>query len=416
MKFETPAQEEPTPQDTPQKRASGVEKWLRGALAAGMLLGGVGAKAETDEHITFGEKVAPVPELVSSSASKEKATSGEALQQELIKKTGYDIVKIAEEAGFTAILHVDNGTGQYIIRIGQSHYSEASIEAEVTAGKTKEELYQYIITKKKKIESVLLAFSVQNDKGSLTNVFQESILEDADEQSSYEKSMEILSKIKPVPGCFYEVLNSFKQSGYALSTDSTAPKIALTHLHQKKLEELHQYFVSHPEEYKKSEQEFEKVKAKIVNSFDTLGNDKIYLAGAAHKLAVEGKVKLMGTETKAGNNAPVEVENERLKLFLHYQNMSEEDRAKLTEKEIEEFAKKVEELNAKFEKLAMHDREDIAVNLITKKSILLRQNVLLYIVGNLHKLPRAVIEFNEKNPKKIGLITFVPNETESVKK
>ncbi len=426
MKFETQNKkdkkaEAPIPKSVksgesslPQKQQkSSLKNFWEGVLAAGIIFtGGEGVKAETNEPITFRDKSSVIPELVVDTAQKEKASSPDALRQELIKKTGYDMMAIAEKAGFTVRLDVDNDTGPYIVHIGQTHYQETSIEF-LKSWEAKEGKYQEIISVQKKIEQVLLAFSKQSNS-SLTNIFTEGIAKDGYDQTGFSKNIEDLSKINPKEGCFFKVLLFYER---AKRYKDNNIKLLLTYSYRQKLNELHNYFIAHPGQYDRAEQEFQEVQKKITNEFDSLGQDGIYLAGADRKLAVEGKIHLMGTETVAGNKAAQEVINEMAKMFKHWEEMSQEDKAKLSERDRQEFLDKATKLIKKNQKFVMDDREDIAIAMIKEINLTLKQRILPFVLGGDHNLTRGVLDHNRKNSdKKMGLITFVPDKPKSINK
>ena len=456
--------------DAPVKKGrTGVRKWLRGALAAGMLIGGVGTKA--DEPALSPEK-APVPVRAVGVAEKEQATSVETDRKAFIEKTGYDLETIALRSGFKVRLDVDNGSGPYILHIGQTHIQEQV--AKVQSVEEQYEAKKQAISSQKKVEKALLALSQTN---SPLRIFEESILEDAPEQAEYIKYRNDLSKITPHGGCFLEVLGSYKTMEESWKGDAAVPKIALTYLHRQKLRELEvslqEYLIAHPKEYSvtksvietmpqretpkkvltpdeelardlqeskeamdnltkgfanamaglhkslserkipkhpefhSAQQELEFVQKAITNRFDSFGEDQVYLAGAPHKLAVEGKAEIVGTENKATNDAAYQALEKTIEITNRLQDPRE--RQKLTEAEQQEAINEMVKLHTEWERASTHDRENIALSLIGKGNMGLDQRLIPFVYGSAHEFKRAVLEYEGK---KFGLITFVPNQLE----
>jgi len=69
--------------------------------------GGESTKVDINES-------AAIPRVVAGITQKEEGFSSEADRKIFIEKTGFDMMEIAEKAGFIARFDVDNGAGPYI--------------------------------------------------------------------------------------------------------------------------------------------------------------------------------------------------------------------------------------------------------------------------------------------------------------
>ncbi|HTE48581.1 MAG TPA: hypothetical protein VK675_01580 [Candidatus Paceibacterota bacterium] len=288
--------------------------WLRTLLAAGMLLGGTGTKAETGGSAASPKKGAPVPVLVSGVTERKAETSHEAARQELIKKTGLDMMSIAEKAGFTARLDVDNGEGPYIVHIGQSHLQKEATK--VLSPEDQAQIEKQIIAAQIGIEQVLLAL-FESSGGSVTNIFIEGMEANGQTRTEFKAYRETLSKILPRKGCFIEVLDSYKSINQANADQDNPQLIALTYLHRQKLKELKEHFLAHPHEYQPlqnavatperiserkltpKEAEFEADK-KVMNA----GLKELRDAGALVQELIPGGTKATGSKTETLDDLP----------------------------------------------------------------------------------------------------------------
>ncbi|HTE48669.1 MAG TPA: hypothetical protein VK675_02065 [Candidatus Paceibacterota bacterium] len=464
----------------PLNKGSRMGNWFRAALAAGMLMSGAGAKAETSESAASPEKGVPVPVLVSNAAEKETVSSPEALRQEFIKKTGFDMMSIAEKAGFKARLDVDNGEGSYIVHLGQEHLQGAAFEAMTEAERAA--AYRNIISTQKNLEQIVLALSM-NGSGSQTNVFSEGILETATIQTVYAENRERLSKITLGKGCFLEVLGSYRRMTVGRD-DTDAPRIALTYLHRQKLKELQEYFLSRGDEYNPAKkdsgspqesakspqkeltpyekfemekewmsrmdarnfearrqmdeivaerlkgipehpafdtlkQEFDFVQKAMTNHYDTFGRDAIYLAGAVDKLAVEGKIAIVGTEEAAANIVASEALKKMVEAKKKYIGLLENPAGQkaLSDAEKLKIIEELKLLSANWERTAMRDREDAALRLIGRKNSDQKHKIYITVYGRAHAFSEATKWSNTNNPgEPLGLVTFVPKEPASREK
>ncbi len=383
--------------ETPNKGFRKSKNALKAVLAAGMLFTGRESPQNSkNEHVAFGDKAGSVSELVFDSAQKEEKISLEAERKMFIEKTGYDMVSIAEKSGFTARLDVDNGTGPYIVHIGQKHIP--TLAEKYYSGETK--LYQDIISVQKNIELILLAFSKQGNN-SFTNVFSEGFTEKKNIETPTTKSIFLsdikkLSKISPGKGCFLQVFLSYLHIEDDFHDFPPSLKIALTYIHKQKLNELQKYFIIHPEEYNlEIDREFKDVQKRLTTPFDVLGKDAIYLSGAVDKLFIDGKINPEISETEKGSDDARKSYNDLLEAeFIN--GASEE---------------KITSLKASFDKKALDVREDIALELIEKRNSILKQKIIPLVFGYGHNFTRATRKYNEEKPNnKFGLITFIPKE------
>ena len=198
--------------ETPNKSLKKIWRGAKGVLMAGLLMGETDAKAiDTDKPITFGNKSGAVSELVSGSATKAETPESKTERQRFIDTTGYDMVAIAEKAGFTARLDVDNGAGSYIVHIGQMHSQEEIMELT----QKQVERYEQIILSQKNVEQVLLDFSKQSNH-PITNFFGEGVFENDSMQKAYTSWINIFNQIIPGEKCFSQVLIFYDLLAYSI--------------------------------------------------------------------------------------------------------------------------------------------------------------------------------------------------------
>ncbi len=329
----------------------------------------------------------------------EKGSKGKIIE----KRTGVDMEKIAEQNNFSAEMEIDNGTGPYIIHIGQVHEPPTGSDVERSLFKRK------VIAVQKNIEKITLdlqgggACDEVCVEGYTTKILLSYLAYISDVRKK-------TSETQPTVEAFCVKARELERLSMLAAVGMEVGKAdgVDCYILFKEMEKMEKYFQKNPPKFKKDEngigqeshQKTEEEKfAKAVKLLEDarsgknelLSLDGIYRAGAELKLLIDGKIKINPAEDETVINKAVDALRE-------------------VEKQVAlEGKNELVEANKRFASFAFRPREDAAVNFISKTETGGKKLILL-VYGSGHNFKDAVDAYNKANPKRrFGLIKLTPN-------
>jgi len=367
-----------------QKPPSKLKKLFR-IIVAGLAIGGGSILAnqgkETYEKYT---------------EQKQVEQDRENLRMEVVHKTGIDLMTFAEQNGFEVSVDVDNGAGEYIVHIGQTHDRPEFLTR--LMGK------DLVIESQKKIQN-LLNLVLEADP-SLVEVFNEGVdIESVNNFEIVKKYIEKVENMKCTVATFDVLHVQYLDFGIVEGGFNALIKKSIV----KKLQEIKGEFEKNNIKFQ-SDLEKEYFVESLGVFMDTAGlfTDLVYeddaeLAyGAVEKMSIEGKFKIGATESKWLND-------DANQAIANTENIKTEYYKATTDDERKYLSIKWKEAEKEFWKHALEPRENFAVRHIANKMSNDTQRLNMMVYGDAHEFNNNVEDWNKKNPdRKIGLIRLKP--------
>ncbi|MES2409532.1 MAG: hypothetical protein V4509_04530 [Patescibacteria group bacterium] len=321
----------------------------------------------------------------------------------ILEQTGIDVASIAESANFNMRIDVPSETGEYIVHVGQYHKTPETL--------SNPEKRDRIIATQKSVEKIML----EMHKQGITTVFAEGVV--VDKQASYEAMSQMYQKIRndlshiSTDNGFQGLRNyQIGQTKYFTTNDYISDELVTTinHLCKIRALEIHDELKKNGTVPQEIETDFETTLQSFSprGSLKNLGDDAIYYIGAVEKLNNEGIFQVNGAETTEGNEAAFKYDAEFEEVRKQYLALGANPPAE----QVQELNRKAREIRQKKEQVEMENREDTAVDLITKSRNKdpKPKKISLLVLGMSHQNKNNVEKANKGSGHSIGLITLEP--------
>lgn len=373
----------------PEKRKETKSKIKRLALTLGLsaFVAGTTLFLARDKEVAEAEEAEI--HSVEYEANREKA------REILLEKLGMDLVETAEKHGFTVHFKVDNGDGDYVVHIGQTHRVRFSDIAEILGREdivqSQTAIYNLLQETSEKTDKRLVVFSEGFDRDHETGLEKVRYLYQAIDNHLIDKNTpEILEKVN-------KFTDQIENSGFAEFFDALA---------RQKFRQFQEEFKDY--EYDENDHQDQLLKIRVehlealyklpsleVITFGKLTSEEseeiAIVNGAGLLLSLKGIIEITPADSS-------ELLEEAIKIHRELEDVkSAEERKKLEES---------------WTNIVHSKRDKVVIESVSnyqdeRENVITRNGVYIVVYGNNHDFSEAVKQHNEQNPdNKLGLIKF----------
>lgn len=375
----------------PEKKKETKSKIKRLALTLGLsaFVAGTTLFLARDKEVAEAEEAEI--RSVEYEANREKA------REILSEKLGMDLVETAEKHGFTVHFKVDNGDGDYVVHIGQTHRVRFSDIAEILGREdivqSQTAIYNLLQETSEKTDKRLVVFSEGFDRDHETGLEKVRYLYQAIDNHLIDKNTpEILEKVN-------KFTDQIENSGFAEFFDALA---------RQKFRQFQEEFKDYEYDENDHQDQLLKIRVEHLEALYKLPSLEVIMFGksTSEELGVVNGADLLLSLKGIIEITPAdssELLEEAIKIHRELEDVkSAEERKKLEES---------------WTNIVHSKRDKVVIESVSnyqdeRENVITRNGVYIVVYGNNHDFSEAVKQHNEQNPaNKLGLIKFArPNQ------